>query len=29
VLPGGTHEVPLANPDFVNPIMRSFLKQER
>jgi pimeloyl-ACP methyl ester carboxylesterase len=29
IIPGGTHEVPLANPDAVNPIMLSFLKQER
>jgi pimeloyl-ACP methyl ester carboxylesterase len=29
IIPGGTHEVPLAKPDAVNPIMLSFLKQER
>ena len=29
IIPGGTHEVPLADPDAVNPIMLSFLKQER
>jgi pimeloyl-ACP methyl ester carboxylesterase len=28
IIPGGTHEVPLAHPDVVNPIMLSFLKQE-
>ena len=28
IIPGGTHEVPLADPDVVNPIMLSFLKQE-
>ena len=27
IIPGGTHEVPLADPDVVNPIMLSFLKQ--
>ena len=27
VIPGGTHEVPLAEPDVVNPILVSFLKQ--
>ena len=26
-LPGGTHEVPLADPEAVNPITMSFLKQ--
>lgn len=29
IIPGGTHEVPMADPDAVNPIMLSFLKQER
>jgi pimeloyl-ACP methyl ester carboxylesterase len=28
IIPGGTHEVPLAAPETVNPIMLSFLKQE-
>ena len=28
VIPGGTHEVPLADPDAVNPTMLSFLKEE-
>ena len=28
IIPGGTHEVPLAAPDAVNPIMLSFLKEE-
>jgi len=28
IIPDGTHEVPLAKPDAVNPIMLSFLKQE-
>jgi pimeloyl-ACP methyl ester carboxylesterase len=27
IIPGGTHEVPLGNPDAVNPIMLSFLKE--
>ena len=29
IIPDGTHEVPLANPAAVNPIMLSFLKQGR
>ena len=29
IIPGATHEVPLAKPDVVNPIMLSFLKEER
>lgn len=29
IIPGGTHEVPLARPAVVNPIMLSFLKEER
>ena len=28
IIPGGTHEVLLAAPDAVNPIMLSFLKEE-
>jgi pimeloyl-ACP methyl ester carboxylesterase len=28
IIPGGTHEVPLADPDAVNSIMLSFLTQE-
>lgn len=28
IIPGGTHEVPLAKPDAVNPIMLSFLKEQ-
>jgi pimeloyl-ACP methyl ester carboxylesterase len=28
IIPGATHEVPVADPDSVNPIMLSFLKQE-
>jgi pimeloyl-ACP methyl ester carboxylesterase len=27
IIPGGTHDVPLADPDAVNPIILSFLKQ--
>lgn len=29
IIPGGTHEVPLADPDAVNQIMLGFLKTER
>jgi len=29
IIAGGTHEVPVADPDAVNPIMLAFLKQER
>jgi len=29
IIPGGTHEVPLAKPDVVNPIMLSFLGDEQ
>jgi len=29
IIPGGTHEVPPADPDAVNPIVLSFLEQER
>jgi pimeloyl-ACP methyl ester carboxylesterase len=29
IIPGGTHEVPLGDPDAVNPIMLSFLREER
>jgi pimeloyl-ACP methyl ester carboxylesterase len=28
IIPGATHEVPVADPDAVNPMMLSFLKQE-
>jgi len=28
IIPGGTHEVPVADPDAVNPLMLSFLKRE-
>ena len=29
IIAGGTHEVPLQKPDAVNPIMLSFLSEER